>query len=1039
MRGFRVEPGEIEAALAAHPAVRECAVAAHADARGKRLVAYVVGTHDDVSDLRGFLKQRLPDWMVPSAFVRLDALPLTRTGKLDRRALPAPDLDQEPGTAYVAPRTPDEESLAAVWADVLGRERVGVHDNFFELGGDSILSIQVIARAREAGIHLTPRQMFRFQTVAEQVAAAGHTAVVAEQGTVSGPVPLTPIQRWFFDQELPEPHHANMSVLLEIDAGHDQARIEEALQALVAHHDALRLRYRRDAGEEWEQENAPSEPSALCQRIAGDRAAGALQASLDLESGPLLRAGLIERPGDSTSRLLLVVHHLAMDGVSWRILLADLATALDQLERGEPVRLPAKTTSFKAWAETLAERALSPEVAAEADHWEAQLVDSMTVPVDRTGENRERSARRVAVELGTAETRALLETCQGAGRARVPELLLAAAAEALARWTGRRSVVIDVEGHGRVPISDDIDLSRTVGWFTAQYPVRLELPASGSTVAAVARALREVPGSGLGFGLLCAARPEWKPPAPDVVFNYLGQFDLAAGAGAVRLLSGERGAERGPRNTRAHLLDIDAAVVDGRATIAWIYSEEIHRAETIERVAGWFREALAELVARAPDRVEEVPARSSDGPVAIPRGGPLPLSFMQERFWFLDQFEPGAALFSTPTAVRLRGRLDRERLRASLAALVARHEALRSSFPGPDGVPVAVIAPALEVELPVSDLGRLPAGERQAAAEAEVQAEASRSFDLATGPLVRWRLLRLSDEDHVLVAAVHHIVSDGWSSAILLRELVHLYAGRPLSPLPIQYADHAAWEREQLSGERLTRLLDYWRGELAGAPPTTELPADRDRPPIQTYRGERLRHRLQPELWARLRALGRSRGATPFMLLLAGFDALVARWSGQTDLVVGMPVSGRSRREVEGVVGPFLKTVALRVSLDGDPSFASWSPACGAPPSRCISTRTCRSRRCWRSSSRPRSVANAGLPAPLQHAQLPGWHRVDRGARVRAVRRSGGAVQVRSHGLRRRDRRRGGARAGLQRRSVRPRADRGAGRAVPAPPGRMRR
>ncbi len=443
VRGFRIEPGEVEAVLAEHPEVRECAVIARRDGGGeRRLIAYVVANGTDPAELRAFLGRSLPDWMVPAAFVPMAALPLSPTGKLDRRALPAPDAIA--GRDMVAPRDAAEETLAGVWAEVLGLPRVGVHDNFFDLGGDSILSIQVIARAREHGIELTPRQMFQHQTVAEQAAAAGTAAPVdAEQGVVSGPVPLTPIERWFAGRELAAPHHFNMSVLLDTPPDLDPAVIGDAVRALLEHHDALRLRLRRD-GASWRQEIAPAEDADVLRRIdlsaardhdaALARAADELQASLDLERGPLVRAALFER-GEEPARLLLVAHHIATDVVSLRILLEDLSRAVEQLRRGEPVRLPPKTTSFKAWSERLVEHALSPDLAAQAEYWESQLAgDALGLPLDAAqAANLEASARRVTMELSEAETHALLHQAQAGYRVQVPELLVAAVAHGVAR------------------------------------------------------------------------------------------------------------------------------------------------------------------------------------------------------------------------------------------------------------------------------------------------------------------------------------------------------------------------------------------------------------------------------------------------------------------------------------------------------------------------------------------------------------------------------------------------------------------------------
>ena len=758
VRGFRIEPGEVEAVLAEHPGVRECAVVARRDGGGdRRLVAYVVANGTDAGELRAFLGRSLPDWMVPAAFVPMESLPLSPTGKLDRRALPAPP-DAIAGREMVAPRDAAEEILAAVWAEVLGLARVGVHDNFFDLGGDSILSIQVIARAREHGIELTPRQMFQHQTVAEQAAAAGTAAPVdAEQGMVSGSLPLTPIQRWFTGLDLAAPHHFNMSVLLDVPPDLDPALLGQAVHALLVHHDALRLRLRRD-GAAWRQEIAPAEDSEVFRRVdlAGDGglvpAAAELQASLDLERGPLLRAALLER-GDGPARLLLVAHHLATDVVSLRILLEDLARAVEQLRRGEPVTLPAKTTSFKAWSERLAEHALSAELAAQAEYWESRLAGEMAgLPLDAAGAaNVESSARRISVELTDAETHALLHQAQAGYRVQVPELLVAALARGVARWTGRRSIALDLESHGREVLFDDVDLSRTVGWFTAQYPVRVELPDGdepGAALDSVVQELRSAPPApGVSYGLLRYLSPYGERLAgmgsPEIGLNYVGQIDRETTARGFRVLDGEHGPDRAPEGHRPHLLDIDAAVIDGRLRMVWTYSHALHRAGTIEAlardVAGGLRELIA-YCASAPVRDVEVrpPVRPErDAPlVAVPRAGALQLSFMQERLWFLDQLEPGATILNTPAAVRLRGELDLERMRGALDALVVRHESLRTRFPTVDGAPVAVIEPPGPVALPVTDLRDLPEQEREPAAEQHVQAEGARPFDLASGPVV---------------------------------------------------------------------------------------------------------------------------------------------------------------------------------------------------------------------------------------------------------------------------------------------------------------
>ncbi|MDT5271395.1 MAG: hypothetical protein QOH49_3581, partial [Acidobacteriota bacterium] len=388
IRGFRIELGEIETVLQQHARVRDCVVVAREDSPGKRrLVGYIVGGEDgapEVAELRRHLQDRLPDYMTPAAWVMLDALPLTPNGKVDRKALPTPERGAQASEEFTAPRTPEEVTLAEIWSQVLGVERVSINDNFFHLGGDSILSIQIIARANQAGLRLMPKQLFQHQTVAELAAAAavvvGAAPTLAEQGLVSGLAPLTPIQQWLFEQDLIALEHFNQSVMLEVRRGVRGDLLEEVVRRLAAHHDALRLRFeRRDAGlsqlfagaEETvsftrvDFSNLPDEEVAAA--IAS--AAEGFQSGLHLSAGPLASAALFDLGEERPGRLLLVIHHLLVDGVSWRVLLEDLHAGYEQASRGEEIAFASKTTSFKLWAERLSEYAQSEELREELAYW----------------------------------------------------------------------------------------------------------------------------------------------------------------------------------------------------------------------------------------------------------------------------------------------------------------------------------------------------------------------------------------------------------------------------------------------------------------------------------------------------------------------------------------------------------------------------------------------------------------------------------------------------------------------------------------------
>ncbi|HYH79588.1 MAG TPA: condensation domain-containing protein, partial [Longimicrobium sp.] len=309
------------------------------------------------------------------------------------------------------------------------------------------------------------------------------------------------------------------------------------------------------------------------------------------------------------------------------------------------------------------------------------------------------------------------------------------------------------------------------------------------------------------------------------------------------------------------------------------------------------------------------------------RDGRLPLSFAQERLWFIDRLEPGSAVYNLSAALRLGGALDGAALERSLSEIVRRHEALRTVFAEADGSPVQVIAPFVGFSLPVEDLSELGAADREAALRRRAGEEARRPFDLAAGPLFRAALLRLGAEDHVLLLSMHHVVSDGWSMGVLSRECSVLYAayreGResPLPELAVQYADYAVWQREQLAGEVLERQLSYWRERLADAPALLELPTDHPRPAVRTFRGANERVQLPAEVLERLRALGRQEGASLYMVVLSAFQVLLSKYSGSEDIVVGSPIAGRTRGEVEGLIGFFVNTLVLRTDVSGDPSF----------------------------------------------------------------------------------------------------------------------
>ncbi|MBD1938351.1 non-ribosomal peptide synthetase [Microcoleus sp. FACHB-68] len=631
IRGFRIELGEIEAKLLENPAVQEAVVVVREENLGnKRLVAYVVPKAQSIalksSNLRQDLQRKLPDYMVPATFVMLESLPLTPNGKVDRKALPSPEktrLEQE--KAFTAPHTPVEETLAQIWTQVLGLKQVGIDDNFFELGGDSILSIQVIAKAHQAGLKLKPKQLFQYQTIAQLAAVAGTTtALESQQELITGKFPLTPIQHWFFEQNFSDSHHWNQSILLKTKQPLNSKRVEKVVRQLLRHHDALRLRFlHEETG--WQQENAePDEAvpfseidlsslSAQEQAPAMQKAVDNLQASLNLSQGPLMQVALFDFGDQKPNYLLFVIHHLAVDGVSWRILIEDFQIAYEQLSRNEALTLPAKTTSFKQWSERLNLYAQSGELKQELNHWFSHSGKKVSpLPVDHVnGTNTVATANTVSVTLSVEETRSLLQEVSAAYRTQINDVLLTALLQAFEEWTGEQTLLVDLEGHGREDIFEDVNLSHTVGWFTSLFPVWLYLEAThpGEALKAVKEQLRGIPNHGIGYGILRYLTGEIADtllslPQAEVSFNYLGQFDQVLPTSSLFALSSTSpGITCSPRGNRHYLLEINGFVVGEKLQIDWTYSQEVHQQSTIENLAQGFVAKLQTLIAhcQSPD------------------------------------------------------------------------------------------------------------------------------------------------------------------------------------------------------------------------------------------------------------------------------------------------------------------------------------------------------------------------------------------------------------------------------------------------------
>ncbi len=614
VRGFRIELGEIESRLKEDPGVRDAVVIVREDNPGmQRLVAYLISageTRPSVARLREALKAHLPDYMVPALFIWLEAFPLTPNKKIDIKALPVPDNARpELETPYVAPSTENEKILADIVCGVLKIKQVGIHDNFFELGGDSIMSIQVISRAREQGLFLTPMQMFQNQTIAQlALVAQKGRETETEEGILSGELPLTPIQHFFFEQNFTHMHHWNQSVLFKLTDKLPGAVLRKSVQALLARHDALRLRF-RPAPEGWQAfYDDDTSIDAVLEEItlSGDEKEAIeqhcrrAQAAFDLEKGPIVKVLYLR--GRDCDHLAIIVHHLAMDGVSWRILLEDFQQAHALATMDQEIILSAKTSSYRQWARALAEFAAGKAVG-DAPYWQAMARKELPrIPVDfNDGRNLEEDKADIRVALDAEQSRLLTGEAHKAYNTEITDLLLSALIRAYGKWSGQRRMLLHLEGHGREQIRESLDISHTIGWFTALFPLLLDLGKAvdtGEQIKTIKEQFHAIPHNGLSFGVLRylsadkTMREALKPlDKMQIIFNYLGQFD-GGEEGPFREADGWQGPDHAPEAARLAAVEINGQISGGILTFTFSYSRELHREETIR---SWAEDFIGEL------------------------------------------------------------------------------------------------------------------------------------------------------------------------------------------------------------------------------------------------------------------------------------------------------------------------------------------------------------------------------------------------------------------------------------------------------------
>lgn len=968
LHGFRIELGELEASLKSHPSVMETVVLlSEKNTEQKRLVAYIVPRvrpAPKVSELRHYLQETLPEFMIPSRFVFLNRFPLTPNGKLDRgKLLDAGTTDPELETSYIAPKTHQEKILAKIWADVLNVEQVGIEDNFFELGGDSILSIQIVARAKAAGLGFKPIQLFQHSTIADLLKVIQIGKFKPQAGETSGLVPLTPIQQWFFGQSLPNPHHWNMSIILETPPQLQQEHLETVIQHLIEHHDTLRLSF--ELGEfGWIQSYGEVGEKISCVQVElskiGDRELPEIlaaegtkhQISLNLAAPPLLRFVWFNLGKERTGRLLVIMHHLLMDGVSWRIWLEDFRTAYRQLERAEAIELPKKTTSFKYWVQKLTDYAQSDTLLQELDYWLAQRQPSpSSLPqMPSTGLNSVASTETVTVFLETTETQVALHQVSRLHHTQMNELLLCGLLQTCQRWRGENDLLVELEGHGREALFEDVDLSRSLGWFTTRFPVLLSCEASFSpsqTLQVVKETLRQIPNRGIGYGLLryLSNSPEIREklshlPQAEICFNYLGQFTQENSI--FPLLMENQGREKSGLGKHTPSITIDAMVIEGHTQLEWKYNRDLYQRETIETLARDFINSLKTLINECIE--SERRYAPSDFPLANLTQSQLdsisqefsniadiyPLSPLQQGLLFHSLYSAESNLYCQQKVFTLAASLNQVAFRQAWEIVINRHDSLKTAFIWEKlATPLQVVQSVIALPWREENWCHLSSLQQEEELSDYLKNDLEPGFSLSNGPLMRIALFQVSKAQYYLVWSHHHLLLDGWCNGIIMQEVFRVYqtlceGKEPNLPPSPPYKDYIAW----LNQKNEVAAKKFWRQALKGVKAPTRWGLEQTGRALNGDHREYSQEELQlsPATTKSLNTWAKSHHLTINTLIQGSFALLLSRYSGEDDVIFGATVSGRPPElsGVESMVGLLINTLPVRIIVDPDASFLDW-------------------------------------------------------------------------------------------------------------------
>ncbi|WP_061336776.1 non-ribosomal peptide synthetase [Clostridium botulinum] len=964
IRGFRIELEEIENRLLEYEGVKEAVVVAKEDKedkeRSKYLCAYIVSNNKiGRNELKNYLLKDLPEYMIPLNFVNIEKIPLTSNGKVDRKILENREDLINIYEECEKPRNSMEEVMIEVFKEVLGVENLGINHSFFDLGGDSIKAIGLISKLKKHGYKLEIKDLFKYNTIKDisnRITLEENSII--NQELVKGKIDLIPIQKWFFEKDFIDNHHWNQAVMLFSEEGFNESIIKKVFDKITEHHDALRIVFKNEK-ENVLQFNRGLEGELYSLEIFDYRSVenykkeienkcNKLQSSINLSNGPLVKLGMFKtKEGD---HLLIVIHHLVIDGVSWRILLEDFSLIYNMELNNKPIILQEKTNSFREWSTYIKEYANSKDLLQEEEYWE-NIENTKIKKVPKDNEIKDsifKDNRSISIRLSEEDTENLLRNVNKAYNTEINDILLTALGLTIKQWSKENKVLINLEGHGREEFSSNINVSRTIGWFTNQYPLVLDISRDKDIsyeIKNTKETLRRVPNKGMGYGILRYIKNKWDNNInPEISFNYLGQFDEEIKSNVFKISNLPIGQSMSLNSENTYCLNINGMISNGVLNMNFGYNYKEYNEETIKEISNNYKNNLVNIInyCLSKEKTELTPTDLGDSNLTIDQLDILNLKYrnkgleikniysltpMQMGMLFHALKDKESSSYFEQSILTLKGEIDLNTFERSFNKVIERYDILRTVFVYENvDKPKQIVFKERKTKISYEDISQLSNESKESYIENFISKDKEKGFSLEKDLLIRMSILKVEKDKYEVVWSFHHILMDGWCLNIIMNDFFNIYSQLQEEksieiPKVTPYIEYIKWleDRKKLNNEG----EEYWRSYLSCYEDVAGIPISTKRHKEEKYELKELKFVINKEKTKKLERIVKTEQVTMNTIIQAVWGILLQRYNNIDDVVFGTVVSGRNA-DIEGIdrmVGLFINTIPVRIKTESGMSF----------------------------------------------------------------------------------------------------------------------